>query len=165
MTNNKNLNSEEIISNIKKINENLKLNLDFWNFWNNIKISEIINKNIGKNINENITKKVEKHDKDINKHYNDIRKLNRNVKVLIWVWVTISSLLLFNLIYWIYESYFHTNQIQSKFETTTNNLENEIKNFQKEIDNLKENNQKLKENIKNEIEKDIYKTILETNKN
>lgn len=123
-------------------------------------------KKIEENINKEqkiINQKVEKHDKDINKHYNDIRKLNRNVKVLIWVWVTISSLLLFNLIYWIYESYFHTNQIQYNFEITKNNFENDIKEFKKEIDNLKEDNKKLKENIKNELEKDIYKTILQTN--
>lgn len=97
------------------------------------------------------------------KHDHDIRKLNKNIKVLIWVWVTISSLLLFNLIYWIYESYFHTNQIQYSFEIAKNNFENEIKDFKKEIENLKEDNQKLKENIKNEIEKDIYKTILQKN--
>jgi len=111
----------------------------------------------------NIINLTSKHDKDINKHYHDIRKLNKNVKVLIWVWVTISSLLLFNLIYWIYESYFHTNQIQYSFEIAKNNFENEIKDLKKEIENLKEDNQKLKENIKNEIEKDIYKTILQKN--
>lgn len=79
-----------------------------------------------------------------------------------WFWWFISVFVIVFL-WWCVETFYKFSEVKTDYINKTKEFEKQIELFKKEQEELKEDNQNLKETIKNEIEKDIYKTILEKN--
>lgn len=77
-------------------------------------------------------------------------------KWFIWIFIIVFA-------GWCIETFYRFHNVKEDYITQTKELEKQIELFKKEQENLKEDNKSLKENLKNEIEKEIYKTILKKN--
>lgn len=109
----------------------------------------------------------DKTNKWIKKNVSEVRQIK---KELDWKINIINNLIFWILIVFflatlsfIYDSIIRFSEEKYNYINQTKELEKQIELFKKEQENLKEENKSLKENLKNEIEKEIYKTILKKN--
>lgn len=147
-----------------------KLEIDFENLKNdlisNLNESKRIEKDV-KEIKEEHLKNFEESTKKINEMKVIKDEFDRKINFLntFMIWILVVFFITF--LWFIIEEYFRFHNVKEEYinQTVENKkeLEKQIELFKKEQEELKEDNQKLKENIKNELEKDIYKTILQTN--
>ena len=112
---------------------------------------------IKKNLDE--TNRTNEEIKQIKKELD--KKINSINTILFWILVVFFLAALG----FYFELYVNFSWIKADYIDSKKEVEKQIELFKKEQEELKEDNKKLKENIKNEIEKDIYKTILDTTKN
>ena len=123
-----------------------------------------------------IKKEFERSKNDIKKNLDETNRTNEEIKqikkeldkkinsintILFWILVVFFLAALG----FYFELYVNFSWIKADYIDSKKEVEKQIELFKKEQEELKEDNKKLKENIKNEIEKDIYKTILDTTKN
>lgn len=74
---------------------------------------------------------LEKHGKDIEIHW-------KYLKLLIWFVIWLISILIINMIWWFYESYYRLNKLENDYIEKTILIDEKIRLFEKDIEYLNE---------------------------